>query len=116
MGSQFNYVVVPKKIQKEDKVHAFYEEVSKKLIEKHGGEDFEGYSGDLASDNGELEIKELEMQLPKHTKALTQKSLEDDWESVDKMMEFVTGHVEKWGPSIAIKVNDQWVICGSYSD
>ena len=106
MGAQFNYVVVPKKIQKQEHLEAFYEECSKKLIEKHGGEDFEGYSGDLASDNGELKITDLELELPKYTKALTQKGVEDDWESVDK----------KWGPSIAIKVNEQWVICGSYSD
>jgi hypothetical protein len=116
MGAQFNYVVVPKKIQKQEQLEAFYEECSKKLIEKHGGEDFEGYSGDLASDNGELKITDLELELPKYTKALTQKSLEDDWEFIDKILELVTGHVEKWGPSIAIKVNAQWIICGSYSD
>ena len=87
-----------------------------KLFDEYG-EDFEGYSGDMAVDNGELEIKEnLKLDLPKYKKVLTKNSFNEDYSVVEKMMDLVSDHVEKWGPSIAIRVNDQWVICGSYSD
>ena len=116
MGASFNYVVVPKKIQSEKDLVKFYEDTKQKLIDQYG-EDFEGYSGDMAVDNGELEIKEdLKLDLPKYKKVLTKNSFNEDDSVVEKMMDLVSEHVEKWGPSIAIKVNDQWVICGSYSD
>ena len=116
MGASFNYVVVPKKIQSEKDLVKFYEDTKQKLIDEYG-EDFEGYSGDMAVDNGELEIKEdLKLDLPKYKKVLTKNSFNEDGRVVEKMMDLVSEHVEKWGPSIAIKVNDQWVICGSYSD
>jgi len=116
MGASFNYVIVPKKIQSEKDLVKFYEDAQRKLFEKYG-EDFEGYSGDMASDNGEFEIKEnLKLDLPNYKKVLTKNSFSEDYDVVEKMMDLVTGHVEKWGPSIAIRVNEQWVICGSYSD
>lgn len=116
MGASFNYVVVPKKIQSEKDLVKFYEDTKQKLFDEYG-EDFEGYSGDMAVDNGELEIKEnLKLDLPKYKKVLTKNSFNEDYSVVEKMMDLVSDHVEKWGPSIAIRVNDQWVICGSYSD
>jgi hypothetical protein len=115
MGASFNYVVVPKKIQNNLDLQKFYEDTKEKLYKKYG-DDFEGYSGDLASDNDELEIKEnLFMRLPEY-KTIMQKKLDNDYGSVEKICEFIQGHAEKWGPSIAIRVNDQWVICGFYSD
>jgi hypothetical protein len=116
MGASFNYVVVPKKIQSEKDLVKFYEDTKQKLFDEYG-EDFEGYSGDMAVDNGELEIKEdLKLDLPKYKKVLTKNSFNEDDSVVEKMMDLVSEHVEKWGPSIAIRANDQWVICGSYSD
>jgi translation initiation factor 2 alpha subunit (eIF-2alpha) len=121
MGSSFNYVIVPKKIQSRKDLKKFYLDTQQKLFEKYG-EDFEGYSGDMAVDNGELEIKEdlkldlTRLGIPKYKKVLTKNSFNEDYSVVEKMMDLVNGHVEKWGPSIAIRVNDQWVICGSYSD
>jgi hypothetical protein len=116
MGSSFNIVVVPKKIQKTEELQKFYEAYRTKLIDSYG-EDFEGYSGDLAVDNGELEIKEdLVLVLPKYKKALTKNSFNKDYTPVEQMMDLVSDHVNKWEASIAIRVNDQWIICGSYSD
>ena len=121
MGASFNYVIVPKKIQLRKDLKKFYEDTKQKLFDKYG-EDFEGYSGDMAVDNGELEIKEdlkldlTRLGLPKYKKVLTKNSFNEDYSVVEKMMDLVSEHVEKWGPSIAIRVNDQWVICGSYSD
>lgn len=116
MGSAFNYVVVPKKIQAEKDLVKFYEDTKQKLIDEYGGEDFDGYSGDMAVDSG-LEIKEnLTLDLPEYKKSLTKNILDKDDDAVTKMMDLAYEHVEKWGPSIAIRVNDQWVICGSYSD
>jgi len=115
MGSNFNYVIVPKKIQTHKDLQKFYEKEKEKLHKKYG-EDFEGYSGDMASDSDELEIKEnLSIKLTNY-KTLTKNSLEKDYDSEMKICKFIQGHAEKWGPSIAIKVNDQWVICGFYSD
>lgn len=115
MGTNFNYVIVPKEIQEPKDLQKFYDQYAEKLSNDYG-EDFEGYSGDLASDNGDLEIKDLKMDLPRYNEPLKQESFDDDYESVQKMSVFVEGHAEKWGPSIAIKVNEQWVICGAYSD
>jgi hypothetical protein len=53
MGASFNYVIVPKKIQSRKDLKKFYLDTQQKLFEKYG-EDFEGYSGDMAVDNGEI--------------------------------------------------------------
>jgi len=119
MGANFDIVVVPKKIQTTLDLQKFYEAYRAELVDAYG-EDFEGYSGDLAVDNGELEIREdLVLDLPKYKKALTKNSLNKDYADynpVEKMMDLVNDHVKKWEASIAIRVNDQWIICGSYSD
>lgn len=116
MGANFNYVIVPKKIQNHKDLQKFYKNEKQKLIKKYGGKDFEGYSGDLASDNDTLEIKEnLQLKLP-HYKTLTKNSLKEDYDAEMEISSFIEGHAKKWGPSIAVKVNDHWVICGFYSD
>lgn len=112
MGCAFNCVIVPPEVQKEKDLKKFYQEYRTNLIEEYGGEeDFEGYTGDLASDDGTLEIKK-DLKLSSDS-ILT----EDDigWLSGD-LMDLCKGHCEKWGPSIAVKVGKQWVICGAYSD
>jgi len=114
MGANFNYVVLPKKIQTNKDLKKFYKEEKTKLLKKYG-KDFEGYSGDMASDDDTLEITNLEMKLP-HYKNLTRNSLKEDYDAEMEICSFIEGHAKKWGPSIAIKVNDQWVICGFYSD
>lgn len=112
MGANFNCVVVPKKIQEEQDLQDFYNEYRDKLIENYGDE-FEGYTGDMAVDDGYLKtIANLEMKFSKKTE-LKQRDIEKIW---SELLELCSEHCEKWGPSIAVRVNDQWVICGSYSD
>lgn len=112
MGCAFNCVVVPAKIQKVAELRKFYEEYKENLLQNYG-EDFEGYSGDLAVDNGELVIKRKLKLEAKTQKEITQKDAEDYF---DELMELCSGHCEKWGPSIAVKLGKQWAICGAYSD
>lgn len=116
MGASFNYVVVPGEIQAEEDLQQFYQDARAKLTEKHGSGN-EGYTGDLASDDGELEVKPmLTLTLEDYKKPLHQESFANDYDADEKMQELIADHVEKWGPSIAIRVNGQWVICGFYSD
>ena len=106
MGCNFNAVIVPVKIQSKKDLLKFYKDYKNNLIKEYGGEEeFEGYSGDCASDNGELEIK-------KNLKIETV-----DLENYqDQLLELCEGHCEKWGGSIAVRIGKQWAICGSYSD
>lgn len=115
MGASFNYVVAPKNVQSHEDVHKFYEETKQKLYEEYG-EDFEGYTGDLACDNDELEIKENLCLKLENYKTIEQNSFDEDYNAVEQMIELIEGHAEKWGPSLAVRVNDQWIICGFYSD
>lgn len=110
MGCQFNLVIVPNKIQKIKDLQKFYKDYKNKLLEEY--EHFEGYSGDLCVDDGNLIIKE-EIKTTVKKKTLTQK----DFHLVyDDLLKICTGHCKKWGPSIAVRINDQWAICGAYSD
>lgn len=112
MGANFNCVIVPKKIQEEKDLQRFYEDYKDKLFEEYG-EEFEGYSGDMAVDDGYLEVKkQLEIKCPKKTE-LKQKDID---KILSDLLDLCEGHCQKWGPSIAVRVNGQWVICGSYSD
>lgn len=111
MGCSFNHVIVPPKVQKDKDLLKFYEEHRQNLIENYGGEEFEGYSGDMASDNGNLIImKELKLD------AEGTLSQEDVYEYFDELMDLCGKHCVKWGPSIAVRIGGQWVICGAYSD
>jgi hypothetical protein len=56
MGCNFNCVIVPKKIQTVRDLRKFYEEYKDNLLAGYG-EDFEGYSGDMAVDDGSLVVK-----------------------------------------------------------
>jgi len=116
MGCSFNYVMVPKKVQSVKDLREFYEQHKNKLLEEYG-EDFEGYSGDMAVDDGELVVnKDLKLSVPSIKKEISQKMVEKDYSLFEKMMNLCEGHCEKWGSSMAIRVNDQWAICGAYSD
>lgn len=113
MGASFNYVIVPKKIQSHDELQKYYETTKEKMYKKYG-EGFEGYSGDLASDDDTLEIKEnLRLDFPQY-KTLRKNTL--DYDSEMEICGLIEGHAEKFGPSVAVRVNQQWVICGFYSD
>lgn len=110
MGCAFDAVVVPKEIQKVADLRKFYAEHKEKLLEEYG-EDFDGYSGDMAVDDGNLVVKrKLKLSA---TGEISQNDVGDHW---DELMELCTGHCKKWGPSIAVRLGDQWVICGAYSD
>lgn len=112
MGCNFNCVIVPAKIQNEKDLVEFYENYKNKLLEEYG-EDFEGYTGNMAVDDDNLIIKnELKLEI-KSKKELTQKDFDKYY---DQLLELCTGHCEKWGPSIAVKIGKQWAICGAYSD
>lgn len=111
MGCQFNLVIVPHNIQKIKDLENFYEDYKNKLLEEYG-EDFEGYSGDLCVDDDSLIIK-------KELKTTVEKEIlsQEDYELVyDELLNLCEGHCEKWGPSIAVRINNQWAICGAYSD
>lgn len=110
MGCAFNYVVVPSKVQEVADLKKFYEEYRDNLLEEYGDE-FEGYTGDMAVDDGTLVVKE-ELKL----KAEGEISQEDAEEYFEELLELCSGHCEKWGPSIAVRLGNQWVICGAYSD
>jgi len=110
MGCAFNCVIAPNTVQTEEEVQGFYKECQAKLLEEYG-EDFEGYSGDMASDDGTLLVTEL--QLPHDGPDITPENLEEHWGA---LMELCAGHCEKWGPSIAVRIGTQWAICGAYSD
>ena len=109
MGCAFNTVIVPRTIQKEEDLQKFYEEYKQKLLAQYG-EGFEGYSGDLASDDDCLVVTELKLAYDGPEIAV------DDTDHWNELMELCTGHCEKWGPSIAVKIGEQWAICGAYSD
>jgi hypothetical protein len=111
VGCAFNCVVVPPEIQKVKDLKKFYEEYKNSLLEQYG-EDFEGYSGDMAVDDGYLVIKKT-LELESKKDVVHQEELEEYWSD---LLRLCTGHCEKWGPSIAVRLGKQWVICGSYSD
>lgn len=109
MGCSFNCVVVPPSVQNVRGLRKFYGEYRDGLLMDYGG-DFEGYTGDMAVDDGYLEVR---------------KDLVLDWEGEvpsdsdevrEGVMGLIKGVAEKWGPSIAVRVGGQWVICGFYSD
>lgn len=110
MGCSFNCVIVPPEVQKIDDLRKFYEDCKNKLLEEYGDE-FEGYTGDLCVDDGELVVKEdLKLEIDE---TVTQ----DDFDKYyDQLIELCDGHCEKWGPSIAVRIGKQWAICGAYSD
>lgn len=109
MGCSFNCVPVPSKIQKINELKKFYEEYKDNLLREYG-EEFEGYSGDLAVDDGLIIKKNLKIDIKEE---INENNVEDYYEDLLKLC---TGHCEKWGPSIAVKAGDQWIICGAYSD
>jgi hypothetical protein len=110
MGCAFNCVIAPNAVQTEEELQRFYEETKTKLLEEYG-EDFDGYTGDMAVDDGFLLVTEL--QLPHDGPEITQDTIGEHW---DGLMELCGGHCEKWGPSIAVRIGGQWAICGAYSD
>jgi len=109
MGSSFNCVVVPKEIKTQKSLNKWVENYRKNLIEEYGGEEcFEGYSGDMASDNGELIVTKVKVDY-------NGDNLEDDIENIE-LMDVFEPYVKKWGSSVAIKVGNYWVVGGAYSD
>lgn len=110
MGCIFNSVVVPPEVQKVKDLRKFYNEYRNNLIDSYGDE-FEGYSGDMAVDDGNLVVKkDLKLDF---SGTLTQDALNN---ISNDLFDLSEGHCKKWGPSIAVRVGNQWVICGAYSD
>jgi len=111
MGSSFNYVIVPKEIQSKQGLNRWVENYRLALIEEYGGEGcFEGYSGDMASDNGELIVTSEEFNYEGN-------NLEDDICDMEvELMDIFEPYVKKWGSSVAIRVGNYWVVGGAYSD
>jgi hypothetical protein len=111
MGCQFNCVIVPEKIQKVRELKKYYEDYKNNLME-NCGEDFEGYSGDMCVDDGLVIKKNLKLEI-NNKKEIEQKDLEEYY---DQLLDLCTDHCEKWGASIAVRLGNQWAICGAYSD
>lgn len=110
MGCSFNYVVVPPEVQKVGELRKFCEDYRDSLYEKYG-EDFEGYSGDMAVDDGTLKVrKDLVLE---YEGEVTREGLDERY---DDLLGLCEGVCVKWGPSVAVRVGKQWVICGAYSD
>lgn len=110
MGCAFNCVVVPPEVQKVGELRKFCEDYRNSLYENYG-EDFEGYTGDMAVDDGTLKVrKDLVLE---YEGDLTEEGL---GEIYDDLLALCTGVCVKWGPSVAVRVGKQWVICGAYSD
>lgn len=113
MGCAFRGVVVPVGVQKVGDLRKFYEEYRDNLLEEYGS-DFEGYSGDMAVDDGSLEVrKDIVLEC---SGELTQDLFDSEcWGELLRVCE-KNDVCKKWGPSVAVRVGGQWVICGSYSD
>lgn len=110
MGCSFNCVVVPPEVVKVGELRKFCEEYRNKLLEGYG-EEFEGYSGDMAVDDGNLVVrKDLKLE---YDGVLEQSGVDEIY---DELLSLCGGHCVKWGPSVAVRVGEQWVICGAYSD
>lgn len=110
MGCSFNCVVVPPEVVRVGELRKFCEEYRSSLLEGYG-EDFEGYSGDMAVDDGTLVVRR-DLKLD-YEGVLTGSGLDD---IRDDLLELCGDHCVKWGPSVAVRVGRQWVICGAYSD
>jgi len=116
MGCEFKVVVVPVGVQEVSDLRKFYEEYRDGLLGSYGS-DFEGYSGDMAADDGSLEIrKDIVLECSCSGK-LTQKLFDSSayWKELLDVCE-KKEVCKKFGPSVAVRVGGQWVICGSYSD
>lgn len=110
MGCCFKCVVVPPSVKKVGDLRKFYEKYRDSLLEGYG-EEFEGYSGDMAVDDGNLVVRrDLKLE------GSGELSQDDVDARYGELLELCSDHCEKWGPSIAVRVGKQWVICGSYSD
>lgn len=110
MGCAFNYVVVPPEVQKVRDLRKFCSDHRDSLLEEYGDE-FEGYTGDMAVDDGTLKVrKDLVLE---YEGEVTREGLDGRFE---ELLDLCRGVCVKWGPSVAVRVGEQWVICGAYSD
>lgn len=110
MGCSFNCVVVPPEVVKVGELRKFCEEYRDGLLAEYG-EEFEGYSGDMAVDDGTMVVrKDLRLE---YEGVLKQDDVDGIYAELTSLCE---GHCVKWGPSVAVRVGKQWVICGAYSD
>lgn len=111
MGCSFNWVAVPEGVSKVVDVRKFYEEYRDRLVFDYG-DDFEGYSGDMAVDDGSLVVRE-DLKLD-FGGVLDEDGVGSIFDDLMRM----AGEAGacKWGPSVAFWVGTRWVICGFYSD
>lgn len=112
MGCNFNVVVVPKKVSSVGDVKKYYKQIRKKLDGP--------YTGTLGSDNGEVVVhEEINLELPGFDASKSGAPRFDldgtDEEEVicDTLQQT---EAEKWGPTIALRVNGRWIFAGFYSD
>jgi hypothetical protein len=109
MGCSFNHVVVPDSVKKVGELRKFYTEYRDGLLMDYG-EEFEGYSGDMAVDDGSLVVRrDLKLDYDGGFDDLS-----EIFDDLVKMCE--EAGASKWGPSVAFRVGGRWVICGFYSD
>lgn len=114
MGCSFSAIACPAEVKTPEEVKEYYRIVREEL----DGE----YTGTLGSDNGEVVVHpEIELEIPSIENEIMSGTVLYDWEGTDEEEEIVEvlekqTEAAKWGPSVAIRVNNQWVIAGFYSD
>lgn len=85
------------------------------------GDEYDGYSGDIACGEKKLILCKMEFQIPKRYIHFLENGnddwgfpYDDDWFS--SIRDYVEEKCEKWGPSIGVRINGRWAIMGFYSD
>lgn len=112
MGCSFGALALPREIQTPEEVKALYKQL-------RGDDDQESNTGDIRSDNGQVVVHEeinLDMpgiEAPEEGGFLDLEGTNEE-EALIKVLQDT--EAEKWGPSIALRINGQWFFAGLYSD
>lgn len=106
-----------------------YSKATRSQIKKSRVELYEfcGYTGNIASGEPSATIVQTPLTVPIRTERMIRKASEE--EATDALFEMVYENLfssqlkdlfhelcPKWGPSMAIKLNTHWIVCGMYSN
>ena len=121
MGSAFNCEMLHSGIETKAELAATYKELRQALIANAEAEHGEcAYTGNLAVDDGKLIVSDLGFDLSEgQEQALREYEAWGHFPDEDVLggiQDAVGELTEKWGSSVAVKVNGSWAIMGFYSD